>query len=208
MVIKEALPSGGCQPDGEKFSNGRISSPNTNLEGHLNGICPNLSPQSSPPQRPENQKSKRTKWNREEYKEVIYAYYFALSRPNQEKHTANSYRIWRSQNPASRPNLDENRLANVRRDIFRNTRLTDAELTSIKKVVENDLNASQERNNEAEERNVGPQALTERRPSAESTQDPEEEGKYDPRKNSPENDVETDFENHMFVNNTENLSMK
>ncbi|CAI9729368.1 Hypothetical predicted protein [Octopus vulgaris] len=145
-------------------------------------------------------KSKRTKWNREEYKVVIYAYYFSLSRPTQEKHTANSYRIWRSRNPASRPNLDENRLANVRRDIFRNTRLTDAELTSIKKVEENDLKVSQERNNEAEERNVGAQALTERRPSAETTQDPEEKGKYnDPRKNSQENDVETEIEDQIFA---------
>ena len=58
-----------------------------------------------------------------------------------------------------RPNIDANRLANVRRDILKNKRLSDAELETIKSQIREkneptlsppNLDAIQEGNNETE----------------------------------------------------------
>ena len=50
-------------------------------------------------------------------------------------HTKNTFRIWRSRNHNVRMNLNENILANVRRDIMYKKRMTDFEHREIKEKV-------------------------------------------------------------------------
>ena len=95
---------------------------------------------------------KRQKWIREEYKQVIKAYYQALEQPSNEDGTNHTYQIWRMMNADNRMNIDANKLANIRRDIVKNKQLTGAELESIKSDIrikqqlsdkaENESNAS------------------------------------------------------------------
>ena len=80
------------------------------------------------------EKDKRQKWSREDYKEVMYAFYMSLEKPS-GSHTENTFSIWRSRNHNVRMNLNGNKLANVRRDIMNNKRLTDVELREIKEKV-------------------------------------------------------------------------
>ncbi|CAI9715383.1 Hypothetical predicted protein [Octopus vulgaris] len=200
MVNLEARPPGKSQPGIEKSSTGTNSSPNTDMDGHLNGKSPNSSPPSSPPQPPQKEKCKRNKWTREEYKEVIYAYYYALGRPSQERHTANSYSIWRTRNQDSRPYLDENKLANVRRDILRNNRLTDSEISAIKHATENDINIRHKGNEESDEQYSPPRGLIERLPPDQSTQRPEDtRNSIVPVKDSQENEKTTVTEDLAFA---------
>ncbi|CAI9722939.1 glycine receptor subunit alpha-2-like isoform X2 [Octopus vulgaris] len=200
MVNLEARPPGKSQPGIEKSSTGTNSSPNTDMDGHLNGKSPNSSPPSSPPPPPQKEKCKRNKWTREEYKEVIYAYYYALGRPSQERHTANSYSIWRTRNQDSGPYLDENKLANVRRDIFRNNRLTDSEISAIKHATENDINIRHKGNEESYEQYSPPRGLIERLPSDQSTQRPEDtRNSIVPVKDSQENEKTTVTEDLAFA---------
>ncbi|CAI9719292.1 Hypothetical predicted protein [Octopus vulgaris] len=170
------------------------------MDGHFNGKFPNSSPPSSPPQPPQKEKCKRNKWTREEYKEVIYVYYYALGRPSQERHTANSYSIWRTRNQDSRPYLDENKLANVRRDIFRNNRLTYSEISAIKHATENDINIRHKGNEESDELYSPPRGLIERLPSDQSTQRPEDtRNSIEPVKDSQEDDKTTVTEDLAFA---------
>ncbi|CAI9730190.1 Hypothetical predicted protein [Octopus vulgaris] len=200
MVNLEARPPGKRQPGIEKSSTGTNSSLNTDMDGHLNGKSPNSSPPSPPPQPPHKEKCKRNKWTREEYKEVIYAYYYALGRPSQERHTANSYSIWRTRNQDSRPYLDENKLANVRRDILRNNRLTDSEISAIKHTTENDINIRHKGNEESDEQYSPPRGLIERLPSDQSTQRPEDtRNSIVPVKDSQENEKTTVTEDLAFA---------
>ena len=67
-------------------------------------------------------------------KEVMYAFYMSLKKPS-GSHTENTFSIWRSRNHNVRMNLNGNKLANVRRDIMNNKRLTDVELREIKEKV-------------------------------------------------------------------------
>ncbi|CAI9722986.1 Hypothetical predicted protein [Octopus vulgaris] len=191
MVNLEARPPGKSQPGIEKSSTGTNSSPNTDMDGHLNGKSPNSSPPSSPPQPPQKEKCKR---------EVIYAYYYALGRPSQERHTANSYSIWRTRNQGSRPYLDENKLANVRRDILRNNRRTDSEISAIKHATENDINIRHKGNEESDEQYSPPRGLIERLPSDQSTQRPEyTRNSIVPVKDSQENEKTTVTEDLAFT---------
>ena len=80
-------------------------------------------------------KQTRQKWTRDEYKQVMTAYYQAIVEPSEENNTKHNYRIWREMNTNVRPNIDANRLANVRRDILKNKRLSDAELETIKSQI-------------------------------------------------------------------------
>ena len=78
-------------------------------------------------------KDKRQKWSREDYKEVMYAFYMSLEKPS-GSHTENTFSIWKSHNHVSM-NLNGNKSANVRRDIMNNKRLADVELREIKEKV-------------------------------------------------------------------------
>ena len=77
----------------------------------------------------------RQKWTREEYKEVIEAYYRATIYPSQASATDEMYKVWREKHPTTRMNLDKNKLSNVRRDIIKNNRLTPLELEEIKSTI-------------------------------------------------------------------------
>ena len=80
-------------------------------------------------------KQTRQKWTRDEYKQVMTAYYQGIPEPSEENNTKHTYRIWREMNTNVRPNIDANRLANVRRDILKNKMLPDAELETIKSQI-------------------------------------------------------------------------
>ena len=67
-----------------------------------------------------------------EYKQVMIAYYQALEQPSNKNTTNRAYEIWRKDNVDNRGNIDANKLANVRRDIIKNKRLTDMELERIR----------------------------------------------------------------------------
>ena len=60
------------------------------------------------------------------------AYYQALEQPSNENNTNHTYEIWRKMNIDNRTNIDANKLANARRDIVKNKRLTDTELEGIR----------------------------------------------------------------------------
>ena len=80
-------------------------------------------------------KQTRQKWTRGEYKQVMTAYYQAVLEPSEENNTKHVYQIWRGMNVDVRRNIDANKLANVRRDILKNKRLSDAELQAIKSQI-------------------------------------------------------------------------
>ena len=61
----------------------------------------------------------------------MYSFYMPVEKPS-GSHTENTFSIWRSCNHNVRINLNGNKLANVRRDIMKNKRLTDVELREIK----------------------------------------------------------------------------
>ena len=79
------------------------------------------------------EKDKRQKWSREDYKEVMYAFYMFLRKPA-GSHTENTFSIWRSRNRNIGINLNGNKLENVQIDIMNKKRLTDIELREIKKI--------------------------------------------------------------------------
>lgn len=60
------------------------------------------------------------------------AYYIATLNPSETSATSETYNIWRHRNPEKGIYLDANKLANSRRDIIKNKRLTAVELDSIK----------------------------------------------------------------------------
>ena len=62
----------------------------------------------------------------------MIAYYQALEQPSNKNTTNRAYEIWRKDNVDNRANIDANKLANVRRDIVKNKRLTDMELERIR----------------------------------------------------------------------------
>lgn len=153
---KGARLSGNDHPEVEKSANGQASAEND--EGTLNEsysfqASPSTTTRSSEPQ--EHQKNTRNKWTREEYKEIIYCYYQALNQPRTGSTTKDTYQIWRERNPTIRTNLDEVKLANQRRWIERQKKLTDIEIDRIKQQIQqtnNNINAiaveREERQNE------------------------------------------------------------
>ena len=80
-------------------------------------------------------RERRKRWSREEYKDVLEAFYAASVKPKSGSTTKDAYEIWREKHPADRLAMDANKLANVRRDIIQNKRLTDMELDSIRSRV-------------------------------------------------------------------------
>ena len=59
------------------------------------------------------QKPERIKWTREEYKQVMSAFYQALNGPK-NNNTKRTYEIWRKEVGENRPYIDANKLANAR----------------------------------------------------------------------------------------------
>ena len=77
------------------------------------------------------------------------AYYQALEQPSNENSTNHTYLIWRGMNADNRTSIDVNKLANVRRDIVKNKRLTEAELESIKSDIRKNQQLSDTAENES-----------------------------------------------------------
>lgn len=136
-------PSGRDQPEIEKSATESTSSPNTSPNGHQNGSSPNPGPSGLPSKT--NQKEKRKKWTREEYKEVLYCFYYALEKPL-INNTEDTFLIWCRRNIDSDKldNLDANKLANTRRYIMRSKKITDMEIEQIKTQVRTDTRDPEE----------------------------------------------------------------
>lgn len=130
-------PSGEDQPEVEKSATESNSSLNEYPSGHQNGSCPNPGPSGSPPKK--NQKEKRKKWTREEHKEVMFCFYYALEKP-QTNNTDDTFLTWCSRNSESDKidGMDANKLANVRRYIMRSKKITDMEIELLKEQVKKD----------------------------------------------------------------------
>ena len=127
----------GNQAGIEKYATGTNSTQNAPEDDHTEDI-PQRGPHVAPPQNPT--KASRQKWSREEYKEVMEAFYTASLNPNTSV-IQGTYDIWRASNPTNRLNLDANKLANVHRDILNKKRLTEMELQAIQaKVIQRDAN--------------------------------------------------------------------
>ena len=124
-------PSAGNQAEVEKYATGTNSAHQANEDHHAEDT-PHRGPQNAPTKN--RQRERRNKWTREEYMEVMEAYFKALSKPNASV-TTDAYNIWRTQNPNKRQNMDPNKLANTRRDIINKKRLTDMEIQAIKDKV-------------------------------------------------------------------------
>ncbi|XP_063588611.1 uncharacterized protein LOC134765758 [Penaeus indicus] len=126
-------PSGGNQPEVEKYASGTSSSED-DLPGNQNQDIPNPEPVVIPPKQP---KAKRTRWTKEEYKTVLRAFYTAQKHPTTNL-TAQSFTEWRKiVGNEVRENFNPNKLANVQRDIIKNKRLTDAEIDQIRASILN-----------------------------------------------------------------------
>ena len=121
-------PPSGNQAGIEKSATGTNSA--HVLEDIHNEDNPHRGPLATPNVNPS--KGTKQKWTREEYKQVMEAFYKATNNPSETNTTKAAYNIWRLQNLTARPNLDANKLANVRRDIVKSKRLTEMELETIR----------------------------------------------------------------------------
>ena len=138
LYNKGRAPSVSDQTESEKYATRSNSSQNHSPYEHQSGIIPKSGSMGSTP----NQKQKRKKWTRKGYVEVIYCYYYALEKPGRNN-TNDLYTKWCSQNTISYKfdKLNANKLANQRRYIVRNKKLTGIELIQMKEKVMNDMGA-------------------------------------------------------------------
>ena len=151
-VKQGARPSVMDQAEVEKLMTGTNSSIES-LHGNQNQEESNPGPSDTPSQQI-RAKGKRMKWTREEYKLVLYAYYYAPEKPSETNCTTRTYKNWRNNNKDVRPHIDANKLANVRRDIVKNKRLTDEEIHKIKEEIRKDI-VSESNDNTSEDTNKG-----------------------------------------------------
>ena len=159
------------QAEVEKLATELATSSDENFDGNQASGNPTAGPSKSPP--PKNKrKGKRQKWSREDYIEVMYAFYMSLEKPK-DNHTKNTYRIWRSRNPDVRKNIDENKLATTRRYIMNEKKLTDFELREIKKRVIAEIKGLEEQSveNQAEENATTPEQQIEEQTGTENYQE-------------------------------------
>ena len=124
------------QPGVEKCTTGSATSLGKHSDGnHAQGDLPAGPSRVTPTKKKE--KDKRQKWSREDYKEVMYAFYMSLEKSAGNR-TENTFSIWRSRNHNVRMNLNGNKLE-LFEEIRTNKRLTDAELREIKEKVIADM---------------------------------------------------------------------
>ena len=67
-------------------------------------------------------KRKRQKWSIEEFKEILYCFYYALENPSKTRTAERTYKSWRERNKIEREYIDTNKLANVRRYVLHKKR--------------------------------------------------------------------------------------
>ena len=91
------------QPGVEKCTTGLATSLEKNSNGNqAQGDLPACPSRITPTKK--NEKEKTQKWSREDYEEVMCAFYISLEKPA-GSHTENTFRIWRSRNHNVRMNL-------------------------------------------------------------------------------------------------------
>ena len=129
-------PPGQDSPGIVKYATESNSSPNKSPYGHQKGIHPTSGPAGPTPTK--HHKEKRKRWTREECKEIMYCFYYALEKP-QTNNTEDTI-AWCSRNSESEKieGLDANKVANVRRFIMHSKKLSDVEIAQIKEIVLND----------------------------------------------------------------------
>ena len=119
----------------KKLATGRNSSEERSEGNQNREINPDTSSQTSC----SVIKRTRNKWTREEYKQIMIAFYTALNKPERNI-TDQCYTIWREAVGKNfREYIDPNKLSNLRSDIMRNHRLTPAEIEAIKTAVNTNL---------------------------------------------------------------------
>ena len=103
------------------------------LDGNQNRQCSNLGPlESTPTDTRPKMKEKRQKWSREELKQIFYFFYYALENLWETCITERTYKLWRERNQTERLHIDAIKLTNIRQDVMKKKRLTDAELQETK----------------------------------------------------------------------------
>ena len=133
------------QPGIKKCATGMNSSED-DLPGNQNQDIPNSEPVVIPPNKP--LKAKRTRWTKEGYKTVVRAFYTTQNNPITNL-IEQTFIEWRKiVGNDVRENIDSNKLANVRRDIIRNKRLTDAEIDQIRTQIRNEENVTSDEEEE------------------------------------------------------------
>ena len=101
-------PPLGHQGGVEKWTTGSVSSRNY-LNGNQNCQCSNLGPpESTPTDTRPKKKEKRQKWSREELKEIVYCFYFALENPSETCTTERTYKLWQERNKNDTLYIDVN----------------------------------------------------------------------------------------------------
>ena len=96
----------------------------------------------------------RIKWTREEYKEVLFAFYCALNKPSGRNVRETTFTNWKTHSKHPRDYLDCNKLANVRKDILKNNRYTDAEMEVIKKKAWVETQSSEKETDKSQTKTV------------------------------------------------------
>ena len=99
---------------------------------------PNFGPLDPPSHRTVS-KPKRIKWIREEYKEVMKTLYQVYKEPR-DYAAKQTYELWRQKVDKHRNYINVKKLANVRRDIMKNNRLTLAEIEETKMKIRQPIN--------------------------------------------------------------------
>lgn len=82
--------------------------------------------------------NRRQKWTKEQYKEIIWAYHYAIKTGN-EGVTSDTYKIWRERNPDIFPGMNAKNLSNQRRFIIKENRLTASEIEEIVSDIESKI---------------------------------------------------------------------
>jgi len=128
-VVTRRNPRHNSQPTDDTFL---VTQPNSHTENTQSGQAGSLTP--TPETVIKDKKAKRHIWSREEYKEVMRAYYCAMQTGASK--TEGTYTTWRQRNPTLLPELTPSGLADVRRNIEKKKWLTTLELDEVKRAVE------------------------------------------------------------------------
>ena len=108
--------------------------PRYSLQGQQN--CVKANSEYSEASNSSNQKDlKRKKWTWEEYKEIMEAYYYAKYHPSNESNIKQTYTLWMKKNLNNRQYIDTNKLANVRRQILKEKKITDTKNSQIEEAA-------------------------------------------------------------------------
>lgn len=89
----------------------------------------------------------RKKWTIDQYKEVMWAYYYAIETNMEAPKTKGTFMIWRQRNPDLYPDMDPKKLNNQRNHILKKNGLSNTQLQKIKEDVLQQIHKETEINN-------------------------------------------------------------